>query len=416
MPRRKPLVFQTAFQQFTEDGLIGNGGAGRVFKCTDPEGVVWAVKVLDPRQATKEKLKRFKNEYNFYLRHPHTNIVGVTDSGVVDVDGTSVPFFVMPCFAQSLRDLMNKKQLAPDAVLKIYDQILSGVEAAHLWKVVHRDLKPENILSDPSGSRAAIADFGIAQFAVDELFTIVDTAPTARLANFQYAAPEQRAKGRPVDHRADIYALGLILNEMFTGEVPHGTGYRTIGSVAPQYVFLDDLVDLMRRQNPEERPASIQIIKADLIGRNQAFVELQALDKLKATVVPTKELSDPLIENPIQVVGANWANQVLTIKLSHPVNDNWIQVFKNMGSHVATVRQPPEAFVFRGVDARVDSEGSDAQRVINHFKGWLPQVNQLYAQKAKEAALAAEEAERKAHRDRIAAAELEQRVNRSLKI
>src|SRR3981081_1724934 len=107
--------------------------------------------------------------------------------------------------------------VVPLEVLPLFVKILDGVEAAHLQGVIHRDLKPENILVDSKGAHPAIADFGIASFTEDLLVTSVETAPTQRLANFQYAAPEQRLGGRTVRDTADIYALGLILNEMFTG-------------------------------------------------------------------------------------------------------------------------------------------------------------------------------------------------------
>ena len=169
----------------------------------------------------------------------------------------------MPLAQGSLRNLMADG-IHADAVLKYFGQILNGVESAHLQNVWHRDLKPENILV-LDDSRLAIADFGIARFAEEELYTLVNTDQNTRLANFLYAAPEQRNRGAPVDQRADIYALGLILNEMFTREVPHGTDYKIIGSVAPQYAYLDDLVAEMLRQSADARPATIDIIKLALV-------------------------------------------------------------------------------------------------------------------------------------------------------
>src|ERR1700724_951360 len=121
----------------------------------------------------------------------------------------------MPLAQGSLRELMNDGMHA-EAVLQQFGQIWNGVESAHLQDVWHRDLKPENVLILDK-TCLAIADFGVARFAQEELYTLVETRPHARLANFLYAAPEQRTRGAPTDHRADIYALGLMLNEMFTG-------------------------------------------------------------------------------------------------------------------------------------------------------------------------------------------------------
>ena len=187
----------------------------------------------------------------------------------MEVSGKRVPFFVMPCFPSTLRQQMRAR-LTPDSVLPWFEQMLAGIEAAHEMKVWHRDLKPENVLCDPSSNHLVITDFGIAHFAEPLLHTVVETSPDDRVANFQYAAPEQRAFG-VVDHRADIYALGVILNEMFTGEILQGTGHKTISSVAPDFACLDALVDQMVRQSPSDRPASIAEVRALLPRRTAAF-------------------------------------------------------------------------------------------------------------------------------------------------
>ncbi len=134
----------------------------------------------------------------------------------------------------------------------------------------------------------------------------IHTAPSERLANFAYAAPEQRVPGREVDERADIYALGLLLNEMFTGEIPHGSGIRSIKDSAPEFAYLDALVDLMIQQQRDGRLQSVRKVKEELIGRGNHFVELQTLNRLKREVVPESSVSDPLIEDPIQIVATGY--------------------------------------------------------------------------------------------------------------
>jgi serine/threonine protein kinase len=101
------------------------------------------------------------------------------------------------------------------------------------------------------------------------------------LANFAYAAPEQRISGKAVGQRADIYALGLILNEMYTGQIPQGTGFRQIKDIAPEFGYLDELVAIMVRQQPEQRPESVTKVKEDLIGRGNQFIQFQRLETLK---------------------------------------------------------------------------------------------------------------------------------------
>jgi serine/threonine protein kinase len=123
----------------------------------------------------------------------------------------------------------------PLRVFDIFDHVLSGVEAAHLNAVIHRDIKPENIPLDRDTGSLVVADFGVAHFTDAELYTVVETGKHDRLANFVYAAPEQRARGQKVDARADIWALGILLNELFTGTLAIGNSYTTIGHVCPDF-------------------------------------------------------------------------------------------------------------------------------------------------------------------------------------
>jgi len=254
--------FYTAFETYSRLEQAGAGGAGRVFKVRDSEGNPFALKLLNPEAGTT-KAKRFKNELMFCLKNAHRNIVNVLDYGVSSIGEKRVPFYVMPFYSSTLRKLCDAG-IHPDRVLPLFTQVLDGVEAAHERKVWHRDLKPENILYEPASDTVVVADFGIADFTEDELFTAVETGDQERLANFLYSAPEQRARGREVDGRADIFALGLILNEMFTGRVPQGAGFRRIADVVPRYGYFDATVDAMTQQDPESRPPDITSVKNGL--------------------------------------------------------------------------------------------------------------------------------------------------------
>jgi eukaryotic-like serine/threonine-protein kinase len=257
---KKPISFETTFGTYVVDEILGEGGAGRVYGGVGPDSAAIALKVLAPDRATADKRGRFKNEIAFLLRNKHRNIVTVIDHGIASSGEVVGPFYVMRRYHNNLRDIM-RSGIPPERVLSLFSQISDGVEAAHLLGVVHRDLKPENILYDKESNSLAIADFGTARFTEDLMATTVETAPAQRLANFQYAAPEQRTPGRQVLATADIYALGLMLNEMFTGVVPQGTEYRLIGQVAKEQGFLDAMVASMLRQTPADRPASIAEIK-----------------------------------------------------------------------------------------------------------------------------------------------------------
>lgn len=234
--------------------VIGNGGAGIVYEARMEDNAPCAIKILSAQQSSK--IKRFKNEIAYCFRNQHKNIISVSDFG--QTDGRT--FYVMPLYGSTLRKLIVSG-VEHKKILDLFAQILDGVEAAHLNSVYHRDLKPENILFDETTGTLVVADFGIAKFKEEELQTAVETSAQERLANFQYSAPEQRVRGRVVDQRADIYALGLILNEMFTGDVPQGAGFRRIASFAPKYSYLDSAIDSMVQQTPENRPGTISDVR-----------------------------------------------------------------------------------------------------------------------------------------------------------
>ncbi|MCI0427318.1 MAG: serine/threonine protein kinase, partial [Nitrospiraceae bacterium] len=374
----KGAVLATTFGRYTLGNAVGEGGAGRVFEAIDEAGQTFAAKLLDPAKASGEKRKRFKNEILFGIKNDHKNIIRVVDHGLyVDQKGEA-PFYVMPMYSGTLRKLIETG-IDRHKVLLHFSQLLDGIEAAHLQGVVHRDLKPENVLFDPDTGLLAVADFGIAQFNQEELYTLIETRATDRLANFQYVAPEQRERGQTVDHRADIYALGLMLSEMFTGEIPLGSGHKKIETVSPEYSYLDELVDQMRRQSPSERPSSIAQIKQQLIARKNDFVSQQRISSLRNAVIPEGELDDPLILDPVQLVGADYDRSGrLILQLSQPVNQVWHQALNSMGNYTSVFGKGPEAFSLQGSLASVLANEHEIKDLIGYFKQWLPRVNQRY--------------------------------------
>ena len=315
MPAKKK-IFSTTFAEYTVTGEIGNGGSGIVYKVQADDGLVFALKAIDPARTTSQRTKRFKNEILFCQKNEHRNIVKVLDWGFISNGNMRFPFYIMPYYPQTLRSLMHHG-IAHENIIPIFSQILDGTECAHFLGVVHRDLKPENILYNPSENVLALCDFGIAHFSEESMYTTVETRPSERLANFQYAAPEQRIKGTKVDSRADIYSLGLILNEMFTGRCPSGTGFKKIADVASGFSYLDELVELMMQQVQEARPHTISIIKDSLIARRNEFVVQQKLNELKKQVVPTSEIDDPL---------------VIHFKTSETITESWAKNLTDLNS------------------------------------------------------------------------------------
>lgn len=366
---KNPTEFETAFDIYKVTDVLGEGGSGRVFAAVDSAGSPHAVKCLRPDVATSDKRKRFRNELNFCSRATHPHLVRVVGSGIVNWNGKNAPFYVMPVYGGTLRQVMTRG-VVPGIVLRIFDEILSGVEAAHAVGVVHRDLKPENVLCDAKGASCVVADFGIAHFEEDQILTIVETRQADKLLNIAYSAPEQRRRGAIVDHRADIYALGLILNEMFTGQVPEGAGHRAIADVAPEYAYLDALVEKMRQQEPGGRPRS-DVIKRELLARGNDFVLMQRLDEKRKEVVPA---FDPGAVEPVTLINAEWQDRKMVLTLSRRPEDEWMQAFHNpRGNYSNVTGMGPTDYRLLGSQMTVQvGDERHAQTAIDQFKQWSP--------------------------------------------
>jgi serine/threonine protein kinase len=188
----------------------GAGSMGNVYKARDREtGETVALKLLKPEIASDQAMmERFKNELLFARKITHKNVCRVHEfNRIGGIACTSMEFVE----GESLRSVLNRfGGLPPRKAIGVAQQICSGLKEAHAQGIVHRDLKPENVMIDAQGN-VKIMDFGIARSM--EAGTRLTGSMVGTPA---YMAPEQVA-GKPVDYRTDIYSLGLILYEMFTG-------------------------------------------------------------------------------------------------------------------------------------------------------------------------------------------------------
>lgn len=211
---------------------------------------------------------------------------------------------------------------------------------------------------------------------------------------------------------ADVYALGLILNEMFTGSVPHGTDYRQIASVSTEHGYLDSIVSKLLKQNPADRPRSILEIK-QLIQKYEAdAVSLQRLSKINQTVVR----AEPLAQVPPNLVSVNWDNDVLQLTFDRPVTADRIHAFQNLRSFTAVAGAGPQNCQFRGTTATVRTREGSAQLVIDHFKSWLPLLTRLLKEQLEERARQEKARQHNALRQAREEEERRIRVNRKLHI
>jgi hypothetical protein len=269
-------------------------------------------------------------------------------------------------------------------------------------------LKPENILYDSRANRLFVADFGIAHFEEDELLTAVETRDQERLANFIYAAPEQRARERQVDVRADIFALGLILNEMFTGTVPLAHGYPLIANVSPEHGYLDEIVARMIHHSPADRYQTIAKIKDDLLSRGNAFIEHQRLDQLRKQVVSAITPDDPLGGEDVRRVSVEYEPDrtdpkrgELIFLLDPAPPPVWQEGFKRPDEYrfIGGVAEP--AYVrFYTNRAVLSITEIYADQVVRLMDGWISSANRRYRQHLAQLA-------QKQHQDRLAALQQE---------
>jgi serine/threonine protein kinase len=209
IPTPSPGEIAGSFPQFEIVECLGRGGMGVVYKARQKSLDRWvAIKLLAPERVHDERFaEHFEREAKTLARLSHPNIVTVFDHG--EADGL---FYIVMEFVDgvNLRDLLMDGKMEPAQALAIVPEICAALQFAHDHGVVHRDIKPENILIDRDG-RVKIADFGIAAL----VGTDADRSGTP-----PYMAPEQETAGGTIDHRADIYALGVVLYEMLTGERP----------------------------------------------------------------------------------------------------------------------------------------------------------------------------------------------------
>lgn len=241
--------------------FIGAGGMGAVYKARQ-EGLdrVVALKILPEEFGHDVKFAlRFTREARTLARLNHPNIVSVYEFGNVE----ETYYFLMEYVdGSNLREIVEARQLTPEHALTIVPHLCDALQYAHDKGVVHRDIKPDNILMAVDGS-VKIADFGLSRILGNESQKDLLTGTHQVMGTPRYMAPEQLEGSHDVDHRADIYSLGVVFYEMLTGELP-------IGRFAPPSakveidVRLDEVVLRTLEKEPQRRYQHASQVKSDV--------------------------------------------------------------------------------------------------------------------------------------------------------
>jgi len=234
------LSADTTVGPFRIRRLIGRGGMSTVYEADEPNlDRMVALKILPPAFLHEEAFaRRFEHEARVIAALEHPNIVPIYASGIDD----GLPWLSMRLMSGgSLSDVLSGEPLAADRALSILRSVARALDYAHMKRVVHRDVKPGNILLDNAGN-VCVADFGVARLMKE---TNALTSTGVIVGTPQYMAPEQ-ALGGTIDHRCDIYSLGVVAFEMFDG--------------APPFIAPSPLATLMKHvHDPIPRPAHAHV-------------------------------------------------------------------------------------------------------------------------------------------------------------
>ena len=260
MSTPSPEEIAKLFPQLEILETLGRGGMGAVYKARQSRlNRIVALKLLAAdKKGDAQFAERFQREAQTLARLHHPNIIAVYDFG--EVEGN---FYLLMEFVDglTLRQLLQARKLSPEEALVIVPKICEALHYAHQQGVVHRDIKPENILLDQQG-RIKIADFGLARISGQKAdFRL--TGARDVMGTPHYMAPEQVEKPQEVDHRADIYSLGVVFYEMLTGELPLGK-FDPPSHKAQIDVRLDEVVLRSLAKNPERRYQHVSEVKSEL--------------------------------------------------------------------------------------------------------------------------------------------------------
>lgn len=259
LPEELAKLLPAGAYQVTD--FLGAGGMGAVYKGTQIRlKRPVAIKIMRRDVGKDHDFEaRFEREAQAMAKLNHPNIISVIDFGEA---GPDYLFIVMELVdGTDLMDVIRSKQMTQEMALGLLPQICDALQFAHDHGIVHRDIKPSNIMLTRDG-RVKMADFGLAKH-FDHAETGFRTQTGTGMGTPDYAAPEQFDPTTSVDHRADIYALGVMIYQMITGALPRGV-WRPPSQRAPVSTHWDAVVSRAMQNDPAERYQKASEVKTEL--------------------------------------------------------------------------------------------------------------------------------------------------------
>ncbi len=343
------LIGKTVASKYLVEQMIGEGGMGKVYKANQlalDKPVV--LKVLRQALLSDERtVKRFQREAKAASRLNHPNSISVLDFGQAD-DGA---MYIAMEYVQGkdLHNILSREWPLPEArVIRVMSQVLSALADAHSAGVIHRDLKPENIMVEQRRGEAdfvKVLDFGIAKI-VDG--TADDDGPALTRAGFvcgtpEYMSPEQ-ARGAKLDHRSDLYAVGVIIYQLMCGMLPFDSdsavGFATkhLTEVPPPPTkrrpearvtpAMERLIMKALAKNPDDRPQTAEQFRAELLAiekerRASVGTARKPAASSQSGLAPVPRKVTPIDQQETRVNGQNqqspWHSNETTVKAQQPI-------------------------------------------------------------------------------------------------
>ncbi len=305
--RRDPLIGRLIDNKYEIQNRLGGGGMGVVYTARHAlMNRTVAIKVLHPHLASgqdDEFFKRFLREAQTSSKLSHPNCITIFDFGI---DG-EYPFLVMELKqGRSLKQLLKEHApLSIQRTVNLLSQVCAGMEEAHHLGIVHRDIKPDNIIVTERGNgeeQAVVLDFGIAKIIGGSTEATSMTQTGGIIGTPQYMAPEQ-VLGKELDARCDVYALGVVLYEMLSGEVPFEAdsamalmmkhlnqepiSIRKLNSELQIPKAVDKVLEKVLKKDPSERYESVRDFRRAL---EEACSDTPRIEKTQRFLIPKPAL------------------------------------------------------------------------------------------------------------------------------